>query len=335
MARRWARQGHSVGLFTSRFPGAKTSEYLDGLEIHRAGSRIGVYHQARRYWRKSLSGRYDIVIDEINTRPFDTPRFVNSGKNIFGLIHQLAREYWFSETTFPTSYLGYYFLERRWLAPYASIPCVTVSESTKKDLIELGFEEVFVVPEGLSVEPLKQLPEKESVPTFLFVGRLTRAKKPEAAIRAFELVNREFPTARLWVVGDGYLRKKLEQQAPDGVTFFGRVTDEQKLFLMKRSHTVLVPGTREGWGLAVSEANAMGTPSIAYSVPGLRDSVRQGQTGILLEENTPEAMAKWCVRLLEQPEMRTRLAERALDWSRQFSWDITARQFMDILLRGR
>lgn len=331
MARRWARQGHTVGLFTSRFPGAKTLEYLDGVEIHRAGNRIGVYHQAPRYWKKSLSGRYEIVIDEINTRPFNTPMFVNSGKNVFGLIHQLAREYWFCETPFPISYLGYYFLEKRWLARYAGIPCVTVSESTKKDLLDLGFEEVCVVPEGLSMEPLERLPEKPKVPSFVFVGRLTRAKKPDVALQAFRIIKRSIPNARLSIVGDGYLRKELEHMAPDEVTFFGRTSEEEKLRLIRQAHVIMVPGTREGWGLAVLEANAVGTPAVAFNIPGLCDSVVHNQTGILLEENNAETMAKWCLRLIERPELTEKLSRNALEWSRRFSWDITARVFMSFL----
>lgn len=331
VARRWTQEGHTVGLFTSRFPGAKTFENIDGIEIHRAGGRMAVYHQAPRYWKRLLSRRYDIVIDEINTRPFNTPAFVNSGKSIFALIHQLAREYWFHETPFPISYLGYYFLERRWLARYEGIPCVTVSESTKRDLLELGFEQVCVVPEGLSVAPLEQVPEKSNVPSFVFVGRLTRAKKPDIAIRAFRIVKRSIPNARLSVVGDGYMRNELERMAPDGVTFFGKTPEEEKLRLIREAHVILVPGTREGWGLVVLEANALGTPAVAFNIPGLRDSVLHNQTGILLEENCAEAMAKWCLRLIEKPELTTKFGENALEWSRRFSWDITARAFMSFL----
>lgn len=331
VAKRWATQGHEVSLFTSRFPGSGERERIDGVDVFRAGNRVTVYRQAIRFWRRSQSHAYDVVIDEINTRPFMTPTFVDSETKVFALIHQLAREYWFYEVPFPLSYIGYYFLETHWLKKYRKFPCITVSESTKLELHELGFDNVSVVSEGISVRPLSEVPDKPARPTFIYLGRLTRAKKPEDAVAAFGLAKKVLPSARLWVVGEGYMRKRLEKGAPNDVEFMGGVTESEKFRLLRDSHILLVPGTREGWGLVVSEANAMGTPAIAYDVPGLRDSVLHEKTGIVLKENTPRAMADWCVRLLQQPILRSQLAERALDWSRRFSWDLTAKQFMEIL----
>jgi glycosyltransferase involved in cell wall biosynthesis len=332
VAKRWVAQGHLVSLFTSRFRGAKEKERIDGVDVYRAGGKFTVYRQAARFWRKSRSQRYDVVIDEINTRPFMAPSFVDSGTKVFALIHQLAREYWFHEAPFPLSYVGYHVLERRWLERYIEVPCVTVSESTRSDLHELGFKRVCVVPEGLSVKPVSTVPEKPADPTFIYLGRLTRAKRPEVALAAFEIAKRKLPSAQLWMVGDGYLRRRLERNAPSGVVFTGAVDEREKFRLLRTAHTILVPGTREGWGLVVLEANAMGTPAIAFDIPGLRDSVVDKKTGILLGENTPDAMADWSVRLSEDAHLRMKLSEGALAWSKRFSWDLTATHFMAFLL---
>ena len=331
VAKRWAGDGHQVGLFCSRYPGSREEDVTDGVEIHRAGGQLSVYREARRLWRRDLSGKYDIVIDAINTRPFITPKFVDSGTEIFTLVFQLAREYWFRETPFPVNILGYYWLEKRWLSHYVGVPCVTISESTRRDLLGIGFRNVRIVPVGLSRVPLSEVPPKASTPTFIYLGRLTRAKRPEVALYAFKVVRRQFPNARLWVVGDGYLRKSLERKAPSGVTFFGKVTDDEKFRLLREAHAILVPGTREGWGLVVLEANAMATPAIAFDIPGLRDSVQNNLTGILLKRNTYSEMANWCVRLMRQPELARKLSKGALAWARRFSWDSTASRFMSIL----
>ena len=79
---------------------------------------------------------------------------------------------------FPVNYVGYHFLENRWLKQYVEVPTVTVSESTHKDLLDLGFKHVFVVPEGLNFEPLSALPDQNSKPIVAFSGRLKRAKRP-------------------------------------------------------------------------------------------------------------------------------------------------------------
>lgn len=176
VAKKWVMAGHEVTLFASEFPNCRREEVVDGVRVVRAGGKHSVYWKAKKYYEKyfSIEG-YDIVIDEINTRPFLTPKFVNNGEKIVALIHQLAKEYWFYEMPFPLSYIGYYFLEKRWLNNYVDVPTVTVSESTRQDLLDLGFKEVFVVPEGLNFSPLDEVPEKESYPVVAYVGRLKKS----------------------------------------------------------------------------------------------------------------------------------------------------------------
>lgn len=330
IARRWVGKGNEVTLFTSAFAGCRKEEVVDGVKIIRDGGKYSVYWKAKEYYKKLFKGKFDIVVDEINTRPFVTPRFVNNGEKVVALIHQLAREFWFYETGFPINYLGYYFFEERWLKRYLDIPTITVSESTRKDLVALGFKNVSIVPEGINFKPLESLPQKEIEPTLIFVGRLKKAKLPDHAIRAFKIIKEKLPDAKLWVVGDGYYRKGLEKMSGMCVEFFGSVTQEKKLELMSKAHAILVPGVREGWGLVVTEANAMGTPAIGYNVNGLRDSIKDGETGILCEPN-PEAMAERAVELLQDGALRERLSRNALEWAGEFGWERSAEEFMKMI----
>ncbi|MDI6691016.1 MAG: glycosyltransferase [Candidatus Bathyarchaeota archaeon] len=107
---RWVKSGHEVTLFASKFEGGGDEEVVDGVRIVRKGGRFSVYWKAKSFYAKHFSKEgYDVVIDEIDTRPFLTPSFVRSGERIVALIHPLAREYWFYETPFPVSVLGYHF----------------------------------------------------------------------------------------------------------------------------------------------------------------------------------------------------------------------------------
>jgi glycosyltransferase involved in cell wall biosynthesis len=291
-----------------------------------------VYWKARKFYDKRfLEERYDVVVDEINTRPFLTPKFVKHGEKIIALIHQLAREYWFYETPFPVSYLGYYFLEERWLRNYRNVPTATVSESSKRDLVDLGFKKVFVVGEGLNFAPLEELAEKEEEPVVVYAGRLKKAKRPDHAIRAFKLVRSRVPYAELWVVGDGYLRGELTRMACDGVRFFGSVEDVNRRELMKKSWVLVNPSVREGFGLNVVEANALGTPCVVYDVAGLRDAVIDGKTGLLVQPGNIGALAEAIIRVLTDESLRTKLSEEALAYSRSFSWDKVADTFIKVI----
>ncbi len=330
--RRIAGKCRNITWFTSSFPGCKKEEVVDGINIIRDGGKYTVYLKARDYYKKYFKGNFDIIIDEINTVPFFTPEFVNHGEKTVALIHQLAREFWFYETKFPINYLGRYFFEDRWLRKYVGIPTMTVSESTKKDLTDLGYKNISIIPEGINFKPLDKVAEKEKDTTLIFVGRLKKAKMPEHPIKAFEIIRNKMPNAKLWVVGDGYFRKELQKMAGDGVEFFGAIPHEKKLELMSRAHAILVPGVREGWGLVVTEANAMGTPAIGYNVPGLRDSIRDGKTGLLCEPD-PEAMAAKAFELFSDNALRERLSRNALSWAGEFNWDKSAEEFFKTVAR--
>jgi len=333
VAKRWVKEGHEVTLFTSEFPNCREEEVLDGVRVVRAGGKYSVYWEAKKYYEKLfLREGYDVVIDEINTKPFLTPKFVNNGEKIIALIHQLAREYWFYETPFPVSYIGYHFLEDRWLRNYVNVPTVTVSESTRQDLSDLGFKKVFVVPEGLNFTPLSEVPEKEEYPVVVYAGRLKRAKRPDHAIRAFKIVRKKVTNAELWVIGDGPFRKDLERMAGEGVKFFGRLSNEERRKLLARAWVLVNSSVREGFGLNVLEANALGTPCVAYDAAGLRDSIIDGRTGLLVKENgNMEKLAEAIVRVLEDETLRRILSENALEYSNNFSWNKTAQEFEKIL----
>lgn len=330
VARRLVEWGCEVTWFTSRFSGCRGEEVVDGIRVIRAGGKYSVYWEARKYYERFFKGCFDVVVDEINTRPFMTVDFVKDTP-IVALIHQLAREFWSYETRFPISWIGRYFLEDRWLRKYRLTPTITVSDSTRRDLEDLGFREVYVVSEGLNLRPVDSVPVKENSPTAIFLGRLRRVKQPDHVLKAFKVIKENVPESQLWIVGDGPLRSKLEKEAFDGVRIFGYVPEGEKVNLLRRAHLLLFPGVREGWGLTVIEAASQGTPTIGYDIPGLRDSIRSGETGVLVDANDYVKMGLEAAKLLQDRERLYRLSENALKYSRGFSWDKTAKQVYEIL----
>lgn len=288
VARHWVSLGHDVSLFCSAGPAMATEDERDGVRILRRGNWFTVYREARQWYSRDGHGQFDVVLDEVNTRPFLCPDFVTDVP-VVALIHQVAREAWGFEFSKPVAFVGRRILEPRWLRRYRDIPTLTVSESSRQSLSSYGLRRVDVIPEGATPHGLAVLPQKEQVPTLAFVGRLAPNKRPDHAIRAFLLARQALGGSRLWVIGSGPMDDELRNQIPEGVTFFGWVSDERKFDLMARAHAVLVTSVREGWCLVVSEAASVGTPSIAYDVPGLVDSVPA--CGGVLVSSTPEAMA--------------------------------------------
>lgn len=326
-AKRLVKSDNEVTIFTARFPGSKEFEIIDGVKIIRRGNRLTCRIYAYTYYKRHAKGKVDFVIDEVNTIPFFTNFYVIERK--IALIHQLAREYWWSEVFFPINLLGY-LLEPVYIKLYKNVPTIAASQSTRKDLLKLGFNNVSVFHQGLSVTPQNIIPEKSKDPKILFLGRLTKPKGVLDAILAFEKINQIYPRTRLIIIGKGKnkftndlkkLVSKLNLNAC--VTFAGFASQKDKVELLKEAKIILIPSAREGWNLVPIEANSFGCIPIGYNVPGLRDSIKNEKTGILTKTNNPQNLAAAVISAFNNPKQYQHMQEQGIKWAKNFSWDKT------------
>jgi glycosyltransferase involved in cell wall biosynthesis len=133
------------------------------------------------------------------------------------------------------------------------------------------------------------------------------------------------------MIGHGPMQKRLASDLPDGVEMLGRVSRVELYERLARAHCLVVPSVREGWGLVVIEANSVGTPAVGYDVPGIRDSIRHQQTGLLAPSGDDKALAEQALELLQNRSKYEEIGARAMEWSRVFSWDTTAARLMDVI----
>ena len=286
VAMAWIEMGHSVTLFCASAPGHPSEEVVGGVRTIRRGSKHTVYREAKHFYRREGQGQYDLVVDEVNTRPFLAPKWVNDAP-VIALIHQVCREVWFSEFHLPIAFIGRFILEPWWLRTYRNVQTVTLSQSSLESLKDYGLRNIVIVAAGM--DPEDKLPEvkRETEPTVIFVGRLAANKRPSDALEAFRLVKESIPTAKMWVIGTGPLERKLHQSAPPGVEFLGHVSEREKRERLARANVLIVTSVREGWGLVVTEAAQCSTITVGYDVPGLRDSIT-ASGGILVSPSPIE-----------------------------------------------
>lgn len=333
IARRWVRWGHQVTLFTASYPHACEEEWLDGVHVIRRGRQGTVHWEAYRYYPR-LRGRYDLIIDEVNTIPFLTPLYAREPVVMYS--NQLARDVWRYEAPFPLSAVGYV-AEPLYLQAYRRTPIMTISQSTENDLRGLGLGGPYhIIPMSVDTKAPDALPPitaKESQLTLIFVGRVVPSKRVDHIVRALGVLRRAGQRdARLWIVGswDDTYRRELDRRIAglrlaDHVTFWGKVDTETKEQLLARAHLFVMTSVREGWGLVVTEANILGTPAVVYDVPGLRDSTVDEETGLVCKHNTPEMLARAIMRLHRDPALYTRLRDAAWTCAKRLNWDATAR----------
>ncbi len=201
-ARAWAKGGHVVTWFTSRFKNAKKQENIeDGVTIVRRGNFITVYLLAPLFYLFSKQ-KFDLVVDEIHGLPFFTPLFVRVPKIAF--IHEVAGEIWDYMFPFPVNKIGK-IAEPLYFRLYRNVRFWTDANSTVDDLVNKGIKRKNCVAINcpISHPSLNMLPRKEKTPTFIFVSRVVKMKGIEEVIRAFFYILRELKDAKLWIVGDG------------------------------------------------------------------------------------------------------------------------------------
>ena len=347
VARRLGRIGHEVVLVTSKPADLPKEEMIDCYRIIRAGNRYTVYLHARRiYWQLRNQGwRPDVVIDEVNTIPFLTPKYVE--EPIAMLVHQLCKECW-AYAIHPLIQPFGWRLERRLHKIYVESAkngklraIITVSPSTKQDLIELGYPEdrIFIVYNGLDWDFYKDCVDlcRDKENLVVYVGRITPYKRLEDLLKAWRMVEQEHSDAELVVAGRAeprYLRKLMELKRKldlRRVELRTNILGEEKKHLLAKAKILVYTSIREGWGQTVLEAAACKTPAVAYNVPGLRDSVKHMKTGILIESGDIEQLAKAVTHLLIDHELRDRLAENAYRYAQQHSWNKTAETFLKVV----
>ncbi len=325
IARGLVERGASVTIFSSRFHGSVPEESVEGIRHIRRGNELTVHLHGFLYALRNRAD-FDVIIDEYNGLGFMGFLLPNS----MMLIHQMYREFWFRELGALVGAIPYV-IEPLLLRLYSRLPAVTVSPSTRDDLLSLGFKNVRIVMNALGNEPLRELPKKEEKPTLIFLGRLRSTKRPMDALAIYKKVKQSIPGVRLLIAGRGPLDVKLKREAgsdPD-VQFLGFVSDEEKFKCLARAHLMLVPGVREGFGINVIEAASQGTPSVGYNIHGLRDSIRDGVTG-LLAEGMDDAADK-VFALLNNPDQLKALSLNCLAYTKEFNWSRRAGEFADTL----
>lgn len=340
-AKGWVQAGHDVTLFTAAFIGCKEQEVVDGLNIIRRGRQIfGVQWEAFKWYLSKDHPKYDLIIDQFHGIPFFTPLYVKVKKLAF--IHEVTKEVWkLNPLVFPfnfiTAILGSV-LEPLIFQLYRKNYFMTVSESTKKDLVDWGIPQknITVIHNGLNMPRIKFYP-KEKKKTLIFLGALSKDKGIEDALKIFSILDKT-GNFQFWIVGKGdfryleYLKSQARKLGIDKkVKFWGFVSKEKKYELLTRAHILINPSIREGWGFVVMEAASVGTPAVGYNVPGLRDSILDGKTGILSKEYSVDSLADEIVKLLENEERYSKIGRNAIIWSKNFSWDKATKMSTDLI----
>lgn len=334
--RRTVAEGHEVTQISQAVTGLPPEEMIDGVRILRYGKRNTFNFTLKKFALSlDIASTFDLVIEDLCKIPFYSPRW--SPVPVLTIVPHLFGTTAYREVALPLA-LYVNFMESFIPRVYRRCPFVAISESTKRDLVRRGIpaENISVIPCGIDTDfysPGKPDPEQG---TFLYVGRLKKYKGVQIILAALAVLRDAGRNHRLVVLGSGDYENELKKTATRmglnrDVIFEGFVSQERKLHWLRKACAAVFPSEKEGWGLTVIEANACGTPVVASNSDGLRDSVQDGRTGILVPHGSVEDLAAEMDRLAADLTFRSELGRNGREWATGFNWDSTADRMIAVM----
>jgi glycosyltransferase involved in cell wall biosynthesis len=268
---------------------------------------------------------YDLIVEVCNGMPFLAPLW--SRRPVLCLVNHAHTELWPIRFRPPVSSVGRRIESSVMPWVHRRNLFLTVSPSTAEALQRMGVgqDRIRQICNGV-VQPDPLTPRSPD-PMFLAFGRLADYKRLDLLLRLWDRV-RPVVGGKLVIAGDGPERGRLEGLAGPGVEFTGRVSEEDKHRLMCSAWLLLHPALIEGWGIVVAEAAIRGTPAVAFDVPGLRDSVVHGQTGMLVQTEGQFA-SEWASLAIDQ-RRREQLGLQARTRALQLHWSAAVEGFADV-----
>jgi len=337
---RLAARGYPVTLLCERFAGAVPREDIMGVEVRRLGRVPAYYAQAAAACRRETRAQTaDVVVECLNKFPFLSPLY--SHAPVLAVSHHLFGSTAFQQVRWPVA-ASVWLAERAIPPVFRGRPFLTISESSKQDLVERGVDghRIRVSLCGIHTPAVEPDVNRPRSPHVVYLGRLAHYKRVDVMLNALASLRPRFPDLQVTIIGRGPARARLERLAGElglheCTRFAGFVQEVERDQIVATARVCVCPSEKEGWGLTVIESNAVGTPVGAANAPGLRESVREGETGFLVAAGDVAGFARRIGDLLEDDDLARRMSQEALRWSRAFDWDRAADDMADAIEAAR
>lgn len=339
IAKRLIKKGHDVEIICMRIKNVPDVEKIGGITVRHIGPIISSppnrtmtdffkFLRAQKKWLKQ--NNYDLIEAQgVSILILLWVKYFLK-KPTIALIHDTSsgqKDQWFQ-----FGRLSQFYEKIITRLPFTRI--LTVGNGTKNQLVKqygVGEQKIKVINNGVDLKQIDSVKimnaEKNTV---VFVGRLVPHKHVDELLKAMQIIGQKIPGVRLKIIGAGPEESELKKQVKDlhlkNVKFFGNLPEyRQVVSEIKKSSVFVLPSTREGFGMAIAEANACSKPVVAYDIEGVRDVIQSGKNGVLVRPNDVQELANNVVELLKNRIVRDSLGSEGRKRVEElFTWDKTA-----------
>jgi phosphatidylinositol alpha-1,6-mannosyltransferase len=233
----------------------------------------------------------------------------------------------------------------------------TIEEAVKAGI---GRDHCVFIPNGINPEEFAEKHERKEISKILdtdidgkkIIFRLARFVPHKGTSWFIENVMPKLPERVVLVAAGGRVGKRAagdkddfavcekivkEKKLEDRVWLFPNIAEEKKKMLLNAvdlviSPNIKIPGTMEGFGINAIEASVCGRVVVASALEGLKDAIKDGENGFLVEPENSEAWTRKINELLADDEFRKEFGEKAREYTiRNYSWDKIAKKYLDVM----
>lgn len=338
LAKRFVDRGHHVDVIGMKLTGVDDHEVIEGINVHHLGpvirnppnkTALDFIHYIISGFLWILKNDYDII-DSQQYAPFLIGFFGARIKRIpvIGTIHDVSSgraDQWLTLTRVAP------FIEKFLLGlPYDKI--ITVSNHTKNALTEIyGVkpERIELLHNGVDLKLVDSVTvSKKNNDSIIFVGRLAPHKHVDDLINVVRLLKEDAKEVYLKVIGNGIEKDNLirmvnDLDLNDQVDFASNLDYRDVIKEIKKSTILVLPSTREGFGMVLTEANACNIPAVTYKSGGVVEVIEDSKNGFLLEPRNINELSKKIFYLLENEDIAREMGEygrkkveKCFDWEK-------------------
>lgn len=347
LGRRLVQEGHEVHIYGLNWWEGPDVIIFDGMVIHGVCKKMELYTNGRRSISEAIKFSSGLI-PQLFKEKFDLidisvfPYFSCFSAKLISVLtrtpiiftwHEVWGDYWYEYM----GKFGYFGKLVESIVSKLTSKCIAVSETTKNSLVSLGVaaNNIHIVPNGIDVKSIFSIQPAVEKCDIIFVGRLIKEKNADVLIEAIDYARNLLPDIKCYIIGDGPERERLtglvsEKGLSNNVQFFGFMDYNDVIAHIKSSRALVIPSSREGFGMVVIEAYACGVPVI--TVRGPRNAacgLVNEKTGFIVNLDAKELGKTICV-LMNDTALLEKMSIAARDASKYHDWDMISRQLMSV-----